>query len=239
MTSHFLTRGRAQEQAQAGRHSYIDRLLANLRPCGSFTSADDKIGLYLRLLDRALEDRRISEIEQAELLALADEWGLGVQDVMHAHDIYFGMMAETALEDGVVTASEQADLDLVGDLLGVDRERLKQLLSGARSSADAGIDTTNDTSFPERADLVGLSVCFTGMATGPLGEPISREEAERLATEAGLTVARSVTKKLDLLVVADPDTQSGKAKKARSYGTRIMAAEVFWKSIAPRLKGVR
>jgi DNA polymerase-3 subunit epsilon len=40
-----------------------------------------------------------------------------------------------------------------------------------------------------------------------------------------------VTKKLDLLVVADPDTQSGKAQKARKYGIRIMHEPVFWKAI--------
>jgi DNA polymerase-3 subunit epsilon len=37
-----------------------------------------------------------------------------------------------------------------------------------------------------------------------------------------------VTKKLDYLVMADPDSLSGKAKKARSYGTRILAESVFW-----------
>jgi DNA polymerase III subunit epsilon len=33
---------------------------------------------------------------------------------------------------------------------------------------------------------------------------------------------------LDLLVVADPDSMSGKAKKAREYGIRIVAEPVFW-----------
>jgi DNA polymerase-3 subunit epsilon len=41
----------------------------------------------------------------------------------------------------------------------------------------------------------------------------------------------SVTKELDLLVVADPNTQSGKAKKARKYGTRIVHEPVFWRSL--------
>ena len=63
------------------------------------------------------------------------------------------------------------------------------------------------------------------------GDTISREQAEALAANAGLVVAKSVTKKLDLLVVADPQTLSGKAKKAREYGTRIMAEMAFWKAI--------
>jgi DNA polymerase-3 subunit epsilon len=40
-----------------------------------------------------------------------------------------------------------------------------------------------------------------------------------------------VTKDLDLLVVADPDTQSGKARRARSQGTRVVAEPVFWSQL--------
>jgi len=41
----------------------------------------------------------------------------------------------------------------------------------------------------------------------------------------------NVTKKLDLLVVSDPNTQSGEARKARNYGTRILAEAVFWRMV--------
>jgi NAD-dependent DNA ligase len=59
--------------------------------------------------------------------------------------------------------------------------------------------------------LVGLTVCFTGSLNNWLeGQPITRERAEQLATSAGLVVAPRVTKGLDLLVVADPDTLSSK-----------------------------
>jgi len=79
-------------------------------------------------------------------------------------------------------------------------------------------------------------VCFTGELLGRLqgrlqGERVTREVAEQLATESGLEVRASVTKRLDLLVVADPETQSIKARKAREYGVRIMAERVFWKAL--------
>ena len=45
-----------------------------------------------------------------------------------------------------------------------------------------------------------------------------------------------VTKKLDLLVLADPHSQSGKAKKARQYGIRILHEPVFWKAIGVAVK---
>ena len=50
------------------------------------------------------------------------------------------------------------------------------------------------------------------------GALISRARAEQLATEAGLIVKKSVTRDLDILVVADPHSLSGKARKAREYG---------------------
>jgi DNA polymerase III subunit epsilon len=75
-------------------------------------------------------------------------------------------------------------------------------------------------------------VCFTGALSGQLdGQPITRDQAEQLAAAAGLTVAPRVTKTLDLLVLADPDSLSSKARKARQYGTRIMAEAVFWQTI--------
>jgi DNA polymerase-3 subunit epsilon len=40
-----------------------------------------------------------------------------------------------------------------------------------------------------------------------------------------------VTKKLDYLVTPDPDSMSGKAKKAREYGVRIVAEPVFWRMV--------
>jgi DNA polymerase-3 subunit epsilon len=35
-------------------------------------------------------------------------------------------------------------------------------------------------------------------------------------------------KDLDYLVTADPDSMSGKAKKARQYNTKILAEQTFW-----------
>ena len=75
-------------------------------------------------------------------------------------------------------------------------------------------------------------MCFTGALSSRLGgELITRAQAEQLAAAAGLIVAPRVTKALDLLVVANRDSLSSKARKAREYGTRIMAEAVFWQAI--------
>jgi len=80
--------------------------------------------------------------------------------------------------------------------------------------------------------LAGKRVCFTGESVCSYqGQPITRELAAELAANAGLEIADSVTKTLDVLVVADPHTQSGKARKAKQYGTRIIHEPVFWQML--------
>lgn len=84
----------------------------------------------------------------------------------------------------------------------------------------------------EDRSLAGISVCFTGALTCyHEGELVTRDRACELAEAAGMVVAPRVTKKLDMLVVADPDSLSGKARKAREYGTRIVAETAFWSMI--------
>ena len=54
----------------------------------------------------------------------------------------------------------------------------------------------------------------------------------QLASENGLIAVDSVTKKTDILILADSSAMSvGKALKARQYGIRLMADRVFWNSI--------
>jgi DNA polymerase III subunit epsilon len=85
--------------------------------------------------------------------------------------------------------------------------------------------------------LSGSTVCFTGtLMSKRNGTLITRDEAEQLARAAGLIPVSGVTKKTQILVIADPDSMSGKAKKAREYGTRIMAESVFWNAIGVQVE---
>jgi DNA polymerase-3 subunit epsilon len=59
----------------------------------------------------------------------------------------------------------------------------------------------------------GLTLCFTGaLECAREGEKITRGRAQELAPRAGLVVQPRVTKSLDILVCADPESMSGKAK---------------------------
>ncbi len=64
--------------------------------------------------------------------------------------------------------------------------------------------------------LAGKSVCFTG------AQPRKRNELEQLVEQNGGTVMDRVNKGLTYLVMADPDSNSTKARKAREVGTECI-----------------
>jgi NAD-dependent DNA ligase len=77
-----------------------------------------------------------------------------------------------------------------------------------------------------------MTVCFTGeLIRSYEDERLSRSRAWALAESARLTVAPRLTKTVDLLVLADPDSTSEKVRKDRQYGTRLIAETAFWEMI--------
>ena len=147
--------------------------------------------------------------------------------MLAAHTTYLQHVAAQALADGVLSPGERGDLQTVANLLGIGAPVLDSLLEQTRQQLEClgrGLTPVED--------IRGKRVCFTGELQAKVdGEPVTRALAEQLAEKSGLVVASSVTKKLDLLVAADPNTQSGKARKAREYGIPIVAEGQFWRML--------
>jgi DNA polymerase-3 subunit epsilon len=194
-------------------------------PKDDVTPGSEAVAAYLDVLDRALEDRVVTSAEAEQLVGLAREWGIDESELDELHTGYLRSLVGVALADRQLTDAEGADLRDVAELLGLS-DRLDALL-------EAASETAVQPDLPLRSDeLRGKTVCFTGQLMSTIdGAPITREGAHTLAAAAGLDVRHSVTKALDLLVVADPDSMSGKARKAREYGTRVMAERSFWHGI--------
>ena len=215
--------------------TFIQRLLGRRRDHALPDATDGALIAYGALLDRALEDRQVDDSEADSLVGMASAWGLTEEQIGRAHRNYLHQLAIAALADGSITEAERGDLYLVTRLLGQSRRDLDKMLSDALtklSEKPPGLPAPIATA----SDLKGMHVCFTGeLQCQRDGEPISRLKAEELATQAGLIVLDSVTRRCDLLVLADPHSQSGKAKKARQYGIRIMHEPVFWKAIGIRI----
>ncbi len=210
--------------AIAQRRGALARLIEEFGP-GLGTG---NVGSYLALLDEVLLDRRVTPEEVTGLKAIADELGLSGMDLNAAHGSYLGEIARVAAADGVLTEAERTDLVDVAGLLGLPDE-FGVSLSTALIAATAGSAAPTAASGMRPRIAPGASVCFTGELLAAInGERITRGRAGELATAAGFDVRDSVTKGLDVLVVADPDTRSSKAEKARRYGTMIFAEPVFW-----------
>lgn len=90
---------------------------------------------------------------------------------------------------------------------------------------DAALERGRDTGSARHVDgfrlQPGHRVVFTGQML--LGREVGVDRAE----QAGLVVLPSVTKKVDLLVAADCDSLSGKARKAASYGVPVVDEATF------------
>jgi DNA polymerase-3 subunit epsilon len=228
----LVTRDESRKR-QAQPPTYLQKLFAkaenNLVP-----NTDDSVTLaYTALLDRALEDRHIDDTEEKSLLDLATRWGIVGNQVREIHQKYLLQLAGVALGDGVISDSERYDLHKVACLLGYSTEELDGILEKASRILSREPTQAQPTLEPSRGEqLLGTQVCFTGeFQCRHAGMAITREMATELALNRGMIVVESVTKKLDLLVIADPLSQSGKAKKARKYGIRIMHEAVFWKAL--------
>lgn len=212
------TRQAAAAQRTADR-TYLADLVSRLPAVGS----SPQMHSYLGLLDQALEDRLVTRDEAELLAAAAEHLGCSAAQVGHAHRLYLDALAGVALADGVLSAAEEADLQDVAQLLGLTGDDL----SAALGLAGAGATVTLPTS--ERLDLpAGAIVVFTGAMS------MGRDDLEDIARSAGWTPASNISKKTTLVIAADAQSQSGKARAAREKGIRIISEAVFHQLVAAR-----
>lgn len=198
--------------AEASSGHFLGRLASRTPRSETHPEANN----YLALLDSVLLDRQLSRHEQDELVAAAQMMGLSREEAMNLHYLYLTALGRLALEDGVVTSEERADLESVATLLGLPAD-----------AVDTSLDP--DIQLPVEIPEVGAfslkagdAVVFTGDAPG-----LDREELEYQARSLGLRVTGAVSGKTTLVVAADPDSISGKARKARELGTHIVDYDTY------------
>lgn len=180
---------------------------------GIHTNTD--VAPYVQLLDVAIADLRLSPDERNSLRDLAGELGLDDRGVARAHREFMNGLIDAALEDQIVTDAECDQLCRAAALLDVDVESVMTRIDPYRAA------------FDELRLVEGMTVCFTGQGEQD-GCVVDRASQERMAQEHGLVVAKSVTKKgPDLVVAADGDSRSAKARRARQLGIAICTFSDF------------
>ena len=166
---------------------------------------------YLALLDRVLLDRQLSRHEEDELVSAAHMMGLSREDAIELHRRYLSALGRLAREDRVVTPEERADLESVAAVLGLSVEDVEASLDATAQPATDACVVGNFALKP------GDVVVFTGDAEG-----MNRADLEYQARALGLRVTGAVSGKTSLVVAADIDSISGKARKARDLGIPIV-----------------
>lgn len=195
--------------------SWLDRVISRVPRAES-----PRVDEYLSVLEMALLDGFLAEHEKEELVTSAQVLGLTRGQLIDIHGSYLRAMAAVALQDGVVTDDEQSQLRDVAKMLGLSPGDVDTALDEVAS--DPGV-LGSMTAVGPPATLVlqpGDRVVFTGDMQR------QRSEWEELARRVGL-VPGGVTKTTRVVVASDPNSLSGKAAKARSYGIPIVTEAAF------------
>ena len=214
---------RREDAFVPGEGAWLERLINRLPQASQAQDADE----YFAMLDRAQLDRYLSLSEQDSLVELATELQLGPDDVRSLNEDYLNALAEEAFADGVLTAEECDDLLHVARMLGLDDAMVAKILT-------QGIGHRPRRACHHRkvrlrpGDLVAL--------TGDMELP--RADWVECVHRAGLRVGE-LTRKTKVLVAADPDSQSGKARKARAYGIPVITEGAFAPMVAQSYRDCR
>ena len=190
---------------RGGERSWAGQLSRTLPTAPTKTEAD-----YRTELTCALVDRTISRSEMRLLESTAIAAGLSANDVDAINEEFTRQLAVEAWADGIITDEERVTLLNIAEALNVDAQLVRSLL-------DEPTFGPTPATFALRP---GERVAFTGALDIP------RDVWTDRATAAGLDVG-GVTRTCAVLVAANPDSMSGKAKKAREYGVPIISETHF------------
>lgn len=215
-----MSRRRSAPQVPSFLHQTMALLPAEIT---TGEATDENARHYLAQLDEALSDGFISVGEADALRDLAADLGIGERKRRQMHTRYFDSLVGVAWADGILTDAERADIAQVANLLDIDAEVVAAAIVREEEPTRAN-ETSQDSDEPS-TEQVSLGVGDLVVLTGEMAR--SREFYEDLLRSAGLVPWAGVTKKVKLVVAADVDSLSGKARKARQYGIPVASEEEF------------
>ncbi|HUJ57770.1 MAG TPA: NAD-dependent DNA ligase LigA [Kofleriaceae bacterium] len=218
-----LIEGRIQNWIDAiGVLEWGDKLIAQLVEA---ELVEEPADLYkLAAKDIAALERRGMVIGQKVIDNLRAQLPLSLPKFLAALGIEsFGLQTAKAIVAAgydSLAKVQAAKLDELAALPGVGPAKAKAAFDGLKARkaeiarlVAAGVEPVTRAA---AGPLAGKTFCFTGA----LGRP--RKELEQMVEQAGGTILNGVTKDLHYLVMADPQSGSSKAEKAKKYGTECI-----------------
>ncbi|MBF4635148.1 DNA polymerase III subunit epsilon [Agreia pratensis] len=217
-------RAREATAASSDTSTFLQRIAEKLPEFGGPAEHQN----YWALLDQCLLDRQLSVHEANSLVRLAGELSISRSTCERLHIEYFEAVVNVAWADGVLTLDEIADLTAVATLLGLPAVYVAAAVEppaksagrhAAPMEADGSAESEGSAS-PRVAGAFRLEVGDLVVLTGDMRR--SREDWHRELERRGFVPRPAITKKVKLVVACDPDSLSGKARKARDYGITIV-----------------
>lgn len=196
----LVARGESEDVQQ-----WVARIAQGL-PQGGTTAA----ARYRDMLRAALADRQLTDAERSHLAEFAASAELTAEDVAEIHEDFFRQFAVEAWLDGVLTREEKDELVALAGQLDIAPVVLNTALQ------DPGAGSLGETFTLKPGDRIAL--------TGSMDLP--RETWESRAVSHGLLTG-GVSKKTVLVVAADPNSRSGKARRASELGIPIISEKQF------------
>jgi DNA polymerase-3 subunit epsilon len=198
----------ALDQSYSSGHQNLRRIVRNFELSG-FSGARLS---YLDALSSVMSDFEITADEAKNLGEWANDLGITQEQKNEIHLAFFNLVVEAANRDGYISETESILVEKAALALGIEVPRLEHPVE------------IGSQSYLKR----GTKVCFTGEARDSDGNPLTREGLEEIAVAMGLVPVEGVTRKsCDLLVAADKSSMSGKTKKARDFGIRVISVSEF------------
>ncbi len=208
----FNTKGSASQIIT--QHSSTGRSCSRGKVGATAGRACDRGELYLQLLNQVLADGVIDDSERHELAALASELQLTPDEIEVFCLENISRKIDEILEDGIVTDQELEELQQTLEQCGVGfnfaERRVRDYLDNSVDSIEVVLEA-------------GDTIVVTGMHLN-----FSRDKICAILESRGFSIGSNVTRsKTKLLLAADPNSESGKAKQARKFGIPIMPLEEF------------
>lgn len=183
--------------------------------------------LYAAELDQAISRGLLARTDAEELDSLARQLRLDGTAQAALHHRYFGDLVEAVWADGILTVQDHIQLERVAVLLGISNDELEDAVH-SRQPASMGSGSFSAAQVPD--DSVELDEHSVVTLTGEMRR--SRPEIEADLARLGIRTAPNVTKKTTVLIAADVDSLSGKARKARQYGIPVIEEDVLEAALA-------
>lgn len=201
-----------RESSAVASASFVERIIDRVPD----VSNSDEQAEYMALVEMCLLDRYLAEHEKDALVELTERLGMGRSTVRELHLRYFNALAAVAWGDGVITEDEHADLVTVARILELPDRAVDEVLAQGVPVSSPDVAAASASESRAFALVAGDRIVLTGDMSRP------RSEWEEHLRRSGFEPWSAVTKNVRLVVAADPDSLSGKARKARDYGIPIV-----------------